>query len=828
MKKDNVVKRKGSLCERHARGGGNGGGDFPFFISINNIRKMGKSRKKKTPSRKNEKIKRKGGLKWWWPFTRKKANVPQPKDMNKYRKTFLTCRSKTAKGRFLRTFYRKSCAELLLDENTAKNLRKCLLHALILYFAKVFDFKETISHKGGFGLSSSPTTYPETPSPDPFNNPLYKDPFSVVPNDPVETPQKHSILPSKWYTINYPTEGSYNFDPKTISTISHTVLDNIFIQIAKEFLIETTQSGQTICEQDGAHYAKQAIESVLPNQKECKPTKGVIFLPAFDYVKEEVPIYRIIVRHLMLIYGSKDRIDISEIPAVVQLIQSFLNTKECQSTDMTCMYLELFSYLKIGESNLPLWVVKHPKTILSKAKKTVATGKLGSFLLSPKVNLGLLKNICWDVGICLSLNARYERIMKMFNYFQDFTFLENSPKIISQGENGIVRLLKYKRTEGGKDFYSYGVFKFPRQDQPADNLLYEYEVGTRGVNHFCRYLPIFTQTYGAYFKNPTLHWAISYSTQGIVTKDLFDTSRLKKITPTDPLYRQYFCMGYNNVSLVGQFYHEFQPLFSYAKYMRDAHQNGHTAPNDIAYILFQVYYSLHQCRSQFTHYDLHRENVGLVPLPNNTHIEYEYEYEPVLGGQSEVITFKSRYIVKLIDYGRSFFNYNNYNSDLLITEIRTNTTQCPANSHLGIGEIPWAHILPRINNQSSDLRLLNTIQVQELPHSPKSDKLLDNFPGLFSLLRRVNYSSEYGTPQRLDAFDANPNGIIYNINDAFFKLAQYINNNVDQVRNTNIKDYANSKSLGTLKVYPGLKRQMEFIFADRKNITDPIFENLVL
>jgi hypothetical protein len=61
---------------------------------------------------------------------------------------------------------------------------------------------------------------------------------------------------------------------------------------------------------------------------------------------------------------------------------------------------------------------------------------------------------------------------------------------------------------------------------------------------------------------------------------------------------------------------------------------------------------LAQLQDVFTHYDLHTENVQLYePIPGK-YIEYHYH----LADGTEV-SFKSRYIAKIIDYGRSFYSY---------------------------------------------------------------------------------------------------------------------------------------------------------------------------
>ena len=71
---------------------------------------------------------------------------------------------------------------------------------------------------------------------------------------------------------------------------------------------------------------------------------------------------------------------------------------------------------------------------------------------------------------------------------------------------------------------------------------------------------------------------------------------------------------------------------------------------DLIPILLQVYIPLAMLGEQFTHYDLHLGNIQIMKSPfQPTHIEYIYNYK------GKDIKFKSKYIVKIIDYARSYF-----------------------------------------------------------------------------------------------------------------------------------------------------------------------------
>ena len=92
------------------------------------------------------------------------------------------------------------------------------------------------------------------------------------------------------------------------------------------------------------------------------------------------------------------------------------------------------------------------------------------------------------------------------------------------------------------------------------------------------------------------------------------------------------------------------------QYLRDAKsvnsqvRNVDFLKNELIYVLFQVYAPLALLHDKFTHYDLHTGNILLYEPVKGCYVEYHYYIK------GTVISFKSKYIVKIIDYGRCFFN----------------------------------------------------------------------------------------------------------------------------------------------------------------------------
>jgi hypothetical protein len=434
---------------------------------------------------------------------------------------------------------------------------------------------------------------------------------------------------------------------------------------------------------------------------------------------------------------------------------------------------------------------------INKIKKNIKAQKSipGEEKKYSKLNVMYLKSMCGDVGICLSLNNNYDKIMKMFNHFKDFKYLENSPKEIAAGANGGIRILKYKRTIGDVSFNSYATLKIPKSNI-SDNLAYEYYVGHLCVNKLSRHFPLFLQTYGLYFitKETFRNQLISNKTTPIDGTNFQRDLYTFKNPFEDTLDLSFICSSSGNNCLSGQFYNNFT---TFHKYITKRPNKKYLA---VPFILFQIYYTLHYSRTVFTHYDLHYENVGLVSLPRGYHIEYEYMTSYNNGANHSVIKFKSNYIVKIIDYGRCYFRSQEppyLDSKELVRNIVTIQNKCTNK----LGFKYKSNLNSEVNNQSADLRLLYMINMLY------KDKIFVDFPNLKTIISKVLFTQNFTTPEiKLNLRD----GVIRNVTDAHDYLSSYLVDNTDNVNGLNDASYVDSTSLGTLKVN-SLDSNMEFI-----------------
>jgi hypothetical protein len=432
--------------------------------------------------------------------------------------------------------------------------------------------------------------------------------------------------------------------------------------------------------------------------------------------------------------------------------------------------------IKDNEMVLTRFVHKIKNQILEKPN---ISGKIRKH---KKLELFYLKSICGDVGICLSLNNHYEEIMDMFDNFFNFDYLINSPKEISRGANGIVRLLKYQKTVEDISFNSYLTLKIPRTPN-SDNICYEYLVGKLCVNYLCKMFPVFFQTYNLYELETISMEALTSPTPK--SKDASIFSSMNTVRYPEDIDK--ICQKPQSLLLTGQFYDNF---ISIDEYTQKIPKNNNF---DFPFILFQIYYALHNIKDVFTHYDLHTANVGLIKLPDGYHIDYEYETKDSTGNPV-LITFKNKYIVKIIDYGKSYFRSLEH-PYITSKEIIENMKK---NGCLNVGDKDdIVYVDSTIKNESHDLELFyHLYDIYNYDTTP-----IPNFL----------YINPFGTPENKDNLS---DGTIRNVTDAHNFLCSFILSTESDLVALNERSYLDSISLGKLKVY-GMGVPMEFLHSVR-------------
>jgi len=233
----------------------------------------------------------------------------------------------------------------------------------------------------------------------------------------------------------------------------------------------------------------------------------------------------------------------------------------------------------------------------------------------------------------------------------------------------------------------------------------------------------------------------------------------------------------------------------------------------LLYILYQVYMPLSILADNFTHYDLHMDNVLLYKPVANKHIEYHYHVD------SGIINFKSEYIVKLIDYGRSYYNQQQSNTNPIDIYNKLCTERsCDPNCGENVG-LAWLEpvlskdgffISSSLPNPSHDLRLINEIKNNILFN-------VRNYMHTKPLIDVIN-STKYGvgiTDPREKTYGSQPNinvGFplaINNVRDAEMALANIILNN-NELRQLNDNLYFDENKIGDFHIYSD-GRPMKFV-----------------
>jgi len=423
--------------------------------------------------------------------------------------------------------------------------------------------------------------------------------------------------------------------------------------------------------------------------------------------------------------------------------------------------------------------------------KDLALKTLGRFFknVNPdKRRAYFLNSVCSDSGVCIAFGKESNTIKKHFNYFSDFKYLTgNAITIGSPSANGFVKELTYYN-EG---YRANAILKSTTQAS-SDNLIYEAYVGNY-LNRVGLQYPCFLETYGAYMYTST---------------PTYETMKTTKYTPVDIILNG--MRKIDNINTPSQIRSACtNPLLATslliqhlkgAITLQDKTTDIHFLARELFYVLCQVYFPLSALRNTFTHYDLHTSNILLYEPVVGSYMEYHY-YK----NNGTFVSFRSRYIVKIIDYGRCFFK-DSQNSTFSGSSITIYNTVCSILScghcgeNVGFSWLESQHLphLQRRNyyissqkrNLSHDLRALSMLS--SIP--PTDMRFVPNV--LQDILNMVHYEDNYGTPEITNS------GLptrIKNVSDAATALFNAITN----VNVSGNYDYYtdNSKKLGDLYIY---------------------------
>lgn len=455
------------------------------------------------------------------------------------------------------------------------------------------------------------------------------------------------------------------------------------------------------------------------------------------------------------------------------------------------------------------------KTRKNKTKKSktpnnnLAANKIQRFLKKNRIKIKsrFLQSICSDSGVCLAFGKKTNEIKEFFNNFIHFKHTNDTMKQIGVvSENGFVNEITYVREK----YTAHSIIKSSSRNS-ADNLFYEYLCGLV-INSWCTRFPCFLETYGLYEYQDEYTWnkvkdnkttninaVKKYMT--LLSNDSIniDSDNFNKILTKS-------CLNSKYIAIMIQHIKNAKTLYDF--FLEQA--NKHIfVNNQLVAILFQVYFAIHVLKDNFTHYDLHIENVLIYQPNQNGYIHYHYV---LLNGNT--ISFKSPYMAKIIDYGRSFFKHeskDNFKSDYIYDLIckENECNNCGVN--VGYKWLTKTSALHRqyyihsvVSNRSHDLRLL--YDLIDVFDSYNLDSRKHNTPNsvYFNVIGKLQYNTTYGTPEMKN--NGYPN-VIQTVTDAFTALSNLLVN-PDFIQHNEVEN-ENLVKIGDLYIYEN-NRPMKF------------------
>jgi len=194
------------------------------------------------------------------------------------------------------------------------------------------------------------------------------------------------------------------------------------------------------------------------------------------------------------------------------------------------------------------------------------------------------------------------------------TYIRNLRQIGSESGEGYAMLADF---ENGKEMFVVKVSQSPTDD----TLLHELVVGLYGTNKLRQYVPNFSYIFGGFKCSPPM---IDPDTKKVIT----------------------WCLNNNNNTVNYVLYENIAPAISVSEYIETC------SGKDFVNIYLQIFYALRIGLKviDFTHYDLHYENVLIrTPDESKSKKNFQIAYDTERG--TEYIT--SNVIATIIDYGFS-------------------------------------------------------------------------------------------------------------------------------------------------------------------------------
>ena len=442
-----------------------------------------------------------------------------------------------------------------------------------------------------------------------------------------------------------------------------------------------------------------------------------------------------------------------------------------------------------------------------------------------------LNAICSDSGQCIAFGLETKKIKAFFHNFNfDYADADQIKKIGKPSSNGFVTEIPYTR-EG---YTSYAVLKSSSLPN-SDNLYYEAFVG-RFINKKNLQYPCFLETYGVYKTTPTVYYKL-YNLSEHVKITQNEMQQIKQFKYGMDTYSNFLDPSDVNMSCKESM--NFSVLVQHIKNAMSISDHRSLYKQDISFMslhlvnyLFQVYCPLANLSNEFTHYDLHGNNV-LIYNPSNTEDKYVtmvYHYDK---NDTDVVSFHTFGIAKIIDYGRCYFNDTSVSPPVSSMDMynvvsdANKTPNCIPNGekrgyrYLGKKGKAFEYyaLSAQQRNKSHDLRLArNMYAYKDTINNEKTASIIkilnvvhkNYYSGYLKSKNRQGEDEKIGMEEDVRRYYAKEGDSIWNVEDMHTALKNLIQK-TPYFKEDNDAFFQDREKLGTLHIYLYDNKPMEYI-----------------
>jgi hypothetical protein len=389
----------------------------------------------------------------------------------------------------------------------------------------------------------------------------------------------------------------------------------------------------------------------------------------------------------------------------------------------------------------------------------------------------IIKKYCENPDNCLALGPYGEYIKNYFEYFRKFKYIYNQglKRIGGVSANGMLVEVPFMKN----NYKAYTGLKCALK-KTSDNLYYEYYVGKYFINKYLDIMPCFLETYDCYEFVDKQHWKTfkSYVKNNELAKITSMSTFIRRIDTSENDFSLFEASCYKNRLICVLIQHFDKFISFYDEYTK----HFDNIKFDLQNIYYQILYPLCYLGDKYTHYDLHANNVFLYrPYRDQQCLVMRYHRN------GNVIQFKTDHIVKLIDYGRNYFNNGVITSDTIVKQHICGKPDCDPSCGIDVGYGAVANNF----NKPEDYYWINPT----VPNVSHDLRFMTSFPGINALMNcNLKYINDAGTPEDQTQI---PN-VINNIFSALDCLEPVVMpiNNAD-----NEKKYAGWKVMSTIDIY---------------------------